>query len=536
MNPRYINGSEGFRLIKYEKENYMNPFSMPPALLTLTEKLKYSYNGPERIGRFDTFFVDLADLKLSLTDYTPCIWVKAEDLHTLSPVELSQHLQDIARQKSWNNEKILVFIDGEAPLLREYLPKYLPAFILFNQADQQNITQANAPTVILLEILGRQVSRAALSPYEVHLPVAGNRFFGRQQEINKVLQHPQSSYLFLGIRRIGKTSLLMELQRLMDKLDPPGDGQRRRIYIDCSVITSEEEFFRALISEVDPSGMKFYMGRPEHSKRYQRTMFNQFVSIHGTPMTFLVDEIDRLLASLEDENSLFDVLRSAAASGKVRFIMAGFRRPMHLYGSETSAFYHFADKVRLGKMQRNDIKDMVVIPMESLGVSFKNREGVVSRILRETGGLPNYVQFYCQTLLEQLDETEKDEISEDDLGSVYENREFRDFVLEAFMTNTERVEQAMVYALISEDPEQLRHSSWSERAIDGVMKKRRLSLNLEQLERVCKNLEIGGVLNQVGKDYEFAVPLLQRTLCEARDVNFLFDKMREEILKEKLLS
>ncbi len=510
----------------------MIPIPMPLALQTLTDKLKFSFSGPEQVGQFQTFSIDLADLKLSLTDRTPCVWVQADDVRELSPISLSQHLKDVARQMNWNNEKVLVFLDGESPLLREYLPKYLPAFIILTSADQTNVHSANAPTIALLDILRRQVNRANLAPYEVHVPVAGNRFFGRQPEINKVLQHATSSYIFLGIRRIGKTSLLLELQRLLNKLDPPEPGQRRRVYIDCSVVTSEEEFLQAIINEVDPRGMKFLMGRAMQSKRYKRMMFDHFVSLHGEPMTFLIDEIDRLLANLDREGELFDVLRSAATSGKVRFVMAGFRKPMHLYGSEESPFYHFAYKIRLGKMQRNDVKDMVLMPMESLGIKIKNREGVVNRIMRETGGLPNYVQFYCQTLLEQVDETGREEIDEDDLSSVYDNREFRDFVLETFMTNTERVEQALVYALIAEDQSPLKNSTFSERYIDDVLKARGIPLTLDALERVCRNLDVGGVFNQVGKDFEFAVPLLVRTLDEARDVEFLFEKMREEIRSE----
>ena len=508
---------------------------MPPALVTLTDKMNYAYSGPQTVGRFSIFDIDLADLKLSFTDRTPCIWVQSNDLRDLSPVELSQHLQDVARQKGWNNEKVLVFMDGELPLIREYLPRYLPAFILFGKKDQEQIQKADAPTAILFDVLCHQLKRSYLAPYEVHLPVAGNRFFGRQTEINKVLQHGINSYLFLGIRRIGKTSLLQELQRLMDKYDPPEEGQRRRVYLDCSVVTTEEEFLRAVITEVDPRGLKFLLGRAVQSKRYKRMMFDHFVSIYGAPMTFLIDEIDRLLYNLGEDTSLLDVLRSAATSGKVRFIMAGFRRPLNQYGSEQSPFYNFAEKVRLGKMLRNDVKDMVLVPMEQLGVKFKNREGVVNRILSETGGLPNYIQFYCQTLLEKIDETGRNEISEDDLELVYDNREFRDFVIETFMSNTERVEQALVYALIAEDRYPMGDGVFSQRDIDEVLKHRNLRLTLDQLERVCRNLEVGGVLNQVGRDYEFAVPLLQRTLNEARDVNFLFDKIHEEIQIENLL-
>lgn len=94
---------------------------------------------------------------------------------------------------------------------------------------------------------------------------------------------------------------------------------------------------------------------------------------------------------------------------------------------------------------------MIVVPMERLRIGIQNRENVINRINRETAGLPNYVQFYCKTLLEQLDEEEREAITEDDLQFVYENREFRNFVLDTFMSNTEPVERALVYALVASD-------------------------------------------------------------------------------------
>ena len=187
-------------------------------------------------------------------------------------------------------------------------------------------------------------------------------------------------------------------------------------------------------------------------------------------------------------------------------------------------------------MTKPDVKGMVLGPMEKLHVTIQNPEGVVSRIYRETAGMPNYVQFYCKTLLEQLDEDNRDTITEADLGSVYENREFRDFVLDAFISNTEPIERALVYALAAEnDGRPGQNSLSSQRDMDTYLKKRRVVLRYEQLDRARRNLEVAGVFDQVGRDFEFAVPLFQRILRQTRDVNFLFDKIREELVAEELL-
>ncbi len=186
-------------------------------------------------------------------------------------------------------------------------------------------------------------------------------------------------------------------------------------------------------------------------------------------------------------------------------------------------------------MTRPDVKGMVLGPMEKLHVTIQNPEGVVSRIYRETAGMPNYVQFYCKALLEQLDEDNRDRITEADLGSVYENREFRDFVLDTFISNTEPIERALVYALSAENDGRPGNSLSSQRDMDSYLKKRKVVLRYDQLDRACRNLEVAGVFNQVGRDFEFAVPLFQRMLRQTRDVNFLFDKTREELVAEKLL-
>ena len=97
--------------------------------------------------------------------------------------------------------------------------------MIFDAQAQARIDNSDLPSVDRLTTLFNQVPRAQLAPYETTKPVTGGQFFGRRSDINKVLQHPQTNYLFVGIRRIGKTSLLKEIQRRMDRIDPPGNDQ-----------------------------------------------------------------------------------------------------------------------------------------------------------------------------------------------------------------------------------------------------------------------------------------------------------------------
>ena len=103
------------------------------------------------------------------------------------------------------------------------------------------------------------------------------------------------------------------------------------------------------------------------------------------------------------------------------------------------------------------------------------------------------------------------------------------------MTNTEPVEQAMVFAMIQEGGQGVNQRSYSMKTINGFLKKHKLDLTLEQLDSTLNNLEVAGVIDQVGQDYEFSIPLLIRLLRSARNVEFMLEKLREQILAERLL-
>ena len=52
----------------------------------------------------------------------------------------------------------------------------------------------------------------SITPYVVGQWVRGERFYGRQRHLEEILAGPRESLWLLGTRRIGKTSLLRQLE------------------------------------------------------------------------------------------------------------------------------------------------------------------------------------------------------------------------------------------------------------------------------------------------------------------------------------
>lgn len=511
----------------------------PLGLMALIQGLETTAYGPDQIGRFDTYVVDLSSWHLSLTDQNPCIWIKAKDLQEPPDVLLSSLLGAI-RQRRWQNSAVLVFVDGDAAALQAQAAAPLPKFIFFSAAEQAAMDKAIAPHTVALEMLRQKLTRPQLAPFETNKPVTGSQFFGRSADIERVLQHPHASYLFVGIRRIGKTSLLKEIQRRLDRADPPQPEQVRRVYIDCTVISSETELMQTLFFPLQQTGYTVASERMRDPDPAQTQLFDHYTKLHGRPITFLLDEFDRVLAHVTDDWPLLRAMRTAVHEQKIRIIAAGYRRAMQAANDTRSPFYNLLTPVRMGPLDIESVRQLVLNPFSQLNIHVEDEAHFLARIQRETAGLPNYIQYYCRLLLNHLEETGSDRLTLADLDLIHENDAFRTFVLTTFMSNTELVERALVYALVAA-PSAAERAEGETAVFDvpylqSLLRARRLVMTHEQVDRACRNLEMAGVLRREKAAYSFAVPLFQDILRQTRDVNFLFERVREALQTEKILS
>lgn len=510
------------------------PPAMPVGLAAIVESLQPAWSGPVQYGRFQTYAVDFSGWRLSLMAATPCIWVP-EDACNGTPAALGAALQEAAQLAGWHNNLILVFVDGEtADLQAQPLPS-LPRFVFLGAADQVTVAAADAPQEMLLHLLRGRLPSPLLAPYETTKPVVSSQFFGREAEIERVINHPTTNFLFVGIRRIGKTSLLKELKRRLDLVDPPEKDQVRRVYVDCTVINSEEALLRTLVFQLEQSGLTLLSSRAREPEQYQQQLFDHYVAVHGQPITFLLDEFDRLAPHMTADWPLLRVLPTAVQAGQVRFILAGFRRAMETIANIRSPFTNLITPVRLAPLSCAEVQQMVVTPLGRLGITIEDEAAVVQRIYEETAGLPNYIQFYCRIALQQLAAAQRTTLCLDDLVAIPENETFRHFVLNTFMSNTELLERAIVYALVAEG-EGIRPFHFNQQQIAAALAGRNLIASPDRIDEACRNLEMAGVFRRENADFVFAVPLFQHALRRLRNVTFLFERAREALQTERIVS
>jgi hypothetical protein len=499
-----------------------------PALLDfLSEKLDYRIRGAKSALGYKLFYIDLSSWKLRLSDRTPIVHVKRSDVTDASPRDVLQSLQDVIRERGWQRRIVLVLLDGDSKPLMQYVRSPLQSFAVIGAEEQERILHSRRPSGELLDLISAQVPISILAPYNTSSPVTGSCFFNRDYEVAKILGNPDVSYAVLGIRRIGKTSLLREVERRLreESSSREAHDSPHILFLDCSDLLEHGSFVQQVVRKLYPRELRrlhmqsyaFYF--PDFLERMKRK--------YGTKLILLLDEIDDLIILHGGDWDLFRTLRAAANKGICQYVVAGFREAQRQLHNLGSPFYNFADEIRLNEFTKQHARELIVTPMQNLGVRFKNESEIVGRIYGETAGHPNLIQFYCTILVRQLELTARRELSPDHLSSVYADDAFRSHLLRSFLDNTENQEKAVVYAVLQDDDgDQLR--GFSQAKMDAMLRKHGLTLSHQKLNDACDILVLAGILRHKGTDYHFTSPVFVKVLRQTFNLRYLLSKIKEE--------
>lgn len=493
----------------------------PRLLRLLHEELGYSVSEDDPALGYDLFYVDLSSWKLRLSNRTPVIWVKRKDLADVTSQHVIQSLADVARERNLSRQIVLALVDGNSFPLFRHKAGLSFNLVLIGADEHKNILQSRRPSGELLDLISAQVPISHLSPYETRAPVTGSRFFGREQEIGRILANPDTNHAILGIRRIGKTSLLREIERLMIERD----AEARVVYLECSDLLSTDDYIREVVRKLNPRELprlhlqKYVFFFPNFLERMSKVFKSKII--------FLLDEVDNLVIMQRGDWELFRMLRASSNKGACQYIMAGFREAMREQYMLDSPFYNFAQEIRLSEFTRQQAHELIVTPMENLRVRFRNEEEVVNRIYQETAGHPNLIQYYCLILLRRLDQIAKREIAPENLLDVYADEGFTGHLLTSFMQNTENREKAVVYAILL-SVEDAGSKGFGLEEIDVILRKGGVLLQQKDVDEACNVLALAGVIHRKGKEYSFTSPVFTKVLQQAYDLSYLFRKVKEE--------
>ncbi len=247
-------------------------------------------------------------------------------------------------------------------------------------------------------------------PYNVGRWVRGKNHYGRQRLIDYLLHAPDSAIWLVGTRRMGKTSLLRQLELITSV----PDSTYVPLFWDLQGCQTARDLSDELFYSLEDVAARF----AEHGIDVSTFAGQDALIILRTLARLLHDQGKQLLILVDEAEVLIDVaraepawvarLRRAFQDNRLRTIMTSTQLLAQLnpLSSQwtTSPFLFGFTLANLTRLDDPDARALVGQTQSDHPVAAT--DGVVDDILIHTNGQPYLIQYLCQRLFE-VDEAGK---------------------------------------------------------------------------------------------------------------------------------
>jgi len=377
-------------------------------------------------------------------------------------------------------------------------------FIVLDRFHLAGIIAHNNSQKLIEIILQQGIELPRLSPYVTKGPVPENMFFGRESQLKTISQTIENSdYAVVGGRRIGKSSTLLRLTRLLNN-----DPRRFAIYLNCEEKFNYNDFFGVLGDEykialdtADPLSIRRLVAALKEAHRSQL-------------IVFLLDEVDELLAfDAGGRAQLFKAFRTLSHEGAARFVFSGSRTLYRHLHDPKSPFFNYCQDIILGPLAERAVAEIISKPMRQLGVELPQEKELIARVIEYTSCHPSLVQWLCDKLLRTIAARR---ITLENLQAILETPEFGRYFIETAWGDASPLEK--IVSLV------LDRSAFE--INDLVAAAARYGLdNKRMIQEALETLKLFALVEQRGKQHHFLLSQFPRIVRAVEDVPFLIESL-----------
>ena len=306
----------------------------------------------------------------------------------------------------------IVFLSGVADISRRHeiaerlRGKALPALLIDEALIAFAATRRDTRARTIFEC-GLPYGR--IEPYTTDAgQLPPEMFFGREDEVRKIISKTADGCLVYGGRQLGKSALLAHIAQTQH------DPEAKRVIVNREVKplgNSEEtsEIWRH-ISSMLPN----YIVKPDHTAPEEVVKdIQSWVSRNPSGRIIcMFDEADNFMTrDTRDDypqlSKLKELMEKTQRAFKVVF--AGLHNVQRMHKQPNSPLWHLGEPICIGPLNRNiDDKraafDLVVSPMRAAGFGFENTQAV-EEILTWANYYPSLVQEYMKGFLATMNGT-----------------------------------------------------------------------------------------------------------------------------------
>ena len=348
------------------------------------------------------------------------------------------------------------------------------------------------------------------NPYIVGTPIPGSSYFYGRESLLKFVRDTlnpplQRVVVLYGQRRIGKTSLLLELQRRLTEDYHP-------VYFDL-MGQANRPLNLALYEIAEQIAVTIGLDLPnefQEPRQFRSFLESVFDRLGNRPLLLLLDEFD----DLSDEErvrpnaaalSLFDYLRDLLNIDlPIGFIFVVGRRLTELPQNFQSILKQ-APSRKVGYLNDSDARQLIIEPAQG---RLQYSEGAIRSIISLTSGHPYFMQLICFELHRMRDRHENPEITSHDVEWVIESAiETGQGGLSWFWDALPPAERFVMSAIAEAGGES---GAATTEAFNRVLEKHKLHFLGLEVTNAPALLVKWEILHQTSTGYRFSVDLVRR--------------------------
>lgn len=318
-----------------------------------------------------------------------------------------------------------------SPLSRSVQQSLATSVVVVDPDDLFGISSAESPRDAFVQIVLQQADLSKANPFNTAGATPQSMYFGRNQEEARVRATLRgNSVALIGGRRIGKTSLM---HRLLSRLRDDGWNAH---YADCQEAGGWETFASLIALRWDVSVDAVFA--PSHMTTIVRQLARR---AKGSRVVILLDEIDHLLRwdQVHDDGNvpeaLFRACRALSQQGDAQFVFSGERFVSERLWDPASPHWNFCRPVPVKQLARQAADNLLIQPLEDLGVEIVDQESFREASWTRTQGHPYITQFLGERLVLALNARAADErglLSPDDVAAIGDGVEYRRHYAETY--------------------------------------------------------------------------------------------------------
>jgi len=367
-------------------------------------------------------------------------------------------------------------------------------------------------SLTLSKILSLKLDRKHISPYTSKGGVKNESyFFGRETVINNIVNRELSNYLIVGARQIGKTSLLLALERIFKK--------RENLITFYITLSKKNDILRRVASKL------------KLDKNATLEDIEEYILTSNKRYVFLLDEVDGFIKNEEKTDyKILDTFRVLTQEGKAYFIMAGF---WELYAQATydyqSPITNFGDIIIIDKLEYEACMNLILKPTEALNLSYKNPEKNVLLIINALGRRANLIASVANQIVDNLEQFRYEIDTKDIINALNNKSIIGNFNSWQNLTNNKfksYIDKFIVYYTID-----IKDGFTLRKIINFFNKLDVKKVTIEEIKESLDRLELSYIIEKKGQTYFYTIPLFQNYL-KREDISSILDKMIDEFKRE----